>query len=311
MLTVLFAAPAGLLPDYETPLADALAEFGLSATIADESTPAAQIDYVIYAPTGPVQDFTPYRNARAVLSLWAGVERIVGNPTLIQPLCRMVDPGLTEGMVEWVTGHVLRTHLGIDRHILNQDGVWRHYAIPPLARERRVTVLGLGALGAACGAALAALNFQVTGWSRSPKSLPGITCLSGNEGFSAALAQAEILVTLLPNTPDTENILDSAALAQMPQGAVILNPGRGSLIDDTALLAALDRGHIAQATLDVFRTEPLPPEHPYWAHPKVTVTPHIAADTRPGSAARVIAENIRRDQAGEPLLYLVDRQKGY
>ncbi|MDP2740130.1 MAG: glyoxylate/hydroxypyruvate reductase A [Pseudorhodobacter sp.] len=311
MLTVLFAAPARLWPAYAAPLATAFAEAGIEARIVDATTDPASVDYIIFAPGGPLTDFAPYAHARAVLSLWAGVERIVANPSLTQPLCRMVDPALTEGMVEWVTGHVLRHHLGMDAHILGQDGIWRGTVTPPLARERGVTVLGLGELGSACAQALAALNFRVTGWSRSARTLPGITCLAGESGLAQALAGAEILVTLLPNTPATENLLNARTLAQLPKGAVIINPGRGTLIDDAALIAALDSGQIAHATLDVFRTEPLPPDHPYWAHPRVTVTPHIAAETRPASAARVIAENIRRCEAGEPLLHLVSRQNGY
>jgi glyoxylate/hydroxypyruvate reductase A len=174
-----------------------------------------------------------------------------------------------------------------------------------------VTVLGLGELGSACARTLASLNFPVTGWSRTPRDIPGITCLSGEDGLARALSTARILILLLPRTPATENLIDARRLALLPRGAVILNPGRGALIDDGALLAALDDGRVGHATLDVFRQEPLPPDHPFWAHPRVTVTPHIAADTRPGSASRVIAANIRRAEAGEPLLHRVDRARGY
>jgi glyoxylate/hydroxypyruvate reductase A len=222
----------------------------------------------------------------------------------------MVDPGLTEGMVEWVVGHALRHHLGMDRHIVNPGRVWDP-ACPPLARERPVTVLGLGTLGGAAARALAALNFPVTGWSRTPRTVEGLRCLSGEAGLEEALSAAQILVTLLPRTPQTENLLDARRLAQLPRGAVILNPGRGALIDDAALIAALDAGRVGHATLDVFRVEPLPQDHPFWAHPRVTVTPHIAADTRAVTAARVIAENVRRGEAGLPLLHLVDRARGY
>ncbi|MFC3086505.1 NAD(P)-dependent oxidoreductase [Tabrizicola soli] len=304
MLTVLFAAPS-LWPEYQEPLPRALAEAGIDARLVTKAAPEA-VDYIVYAPSSPLQDFTPYTRTKAVLNLWAGVERIVGNPTLTQPLCRMVDPGLTEGMVEWVTGHTLRHHLGMDRHIVNPGHVWDP-ACPPLARERGVTILGMGALGAACAAALRALNFPVTGWSRTAK--PG--CLHGEEGLREALARAEILVTLLPKTPETENLLNGRTLAMLPRGAVILNPGRGALIDDAALIAALDAGQVGHATLDVFRIEPLPQDHPFWSHPGVTVTPHIAADTRASTAAHVIAENIRRGEAGEPFLHLVDRTRGY
>ena len=304
MPLILFAAPA-LWPEYRDALPAALAEAGINATLVTEADPAA-VDYIVYAPASPLQDFTPYTRTKAVLNLWAGVERITGNPTLTQPLTRMVDPGLTEGMVEWVVGHTLRHHLGMDRHIVNPSHIWDP-TCPPLARERPVTILGMGALGSACAEALRVLNFPVTGWSRTPK--PGN--LHGEDGLKQALSTAQVLITLLPKTPETENLLNADRLAQMPKGAVILNPGRGPLIDDEALLAALDAGHIGHATLDVFRVEPLPQDHPFWTHPKVTVTPHIAADTRAFSASRVIAENIRRGEAGEPFLHLVDRARGY
>lgn len=304
MLTVLFAAPS-LWPEYRDALPAGLAEAGIDARLVTEAAPE-EVDYIVYAPSSPLQDFTPYTRTKAVLNLWAGVERITGNPTLTQPLTRMVDPGLTEGMVEWVTGHTLRHHLGMDRHILNPGHVWDP-TCPPLARERPVTILGMGALGSACATALRALNFPVTGWSRTEK--PGN--LHGEDGLQQALATAQVLITLLPKTPETENLINADRLALLPKGAVILNPGRGPLIDDDALLAALDTGHIGHATLDVFRVEPLPQDHPFWTHPKVTVTPHIAADTRALTASRVIAENIRRGEAGEPFLHLVDRARGY
>jgi glyoxylate/hydroxypyruvate reductase len=306
MTTVYFAAGRTLWAEYATALRAALDEVGLDVTLSDTCTDPAAVDYIIYAPTSTLQDFSPFVRCKAVLSLWAGVERIVGNQTLTQPLCRMVDPALTEGMVEWVVGHTLRHHLGMDRHIVNPGHAWDN-SCPPLARERPVAMLGMGALGAACADALRALHFPVTGWSRSPK--PG--CLHGDDGLTTTLKTAQIVVTLLPKTPETENLLNAARLALLPRGAVILNPGRGALIDDDALIAALDAGHIGHATLDVFRIEPLPAAHPYWSHPRVTVTPHIAADTRPPSSSRVIAENIRRGAAGLPFLHLVDRLRGY
>lgn len=305
-MQVLWAAGARSWPIWEGPLRRALA--GQPVTLSTDCPPA-QADALIYAPAGdaPV-DFSPYTRCRAVLSLWAGVERIVGNPTLTQPLCRMVDPGLTQGMVEYVVGHVMRAHLGMDD--LPQNGVWAP-RVPPLASERVVTVLGLGMLGAAAAQALAGLGFQVHGWSRRAQALDGITCHHGPQGLEAALSRAQVLITLLPATPATENLLDAHRLALLPRGAAIINPGRGSLIDDAALLAALDSGQVGRATLDVFRTEPLPRDHPFWDHPRVFVTPHIAAETRPDSAARVVAENLRRLRTGEPLLHLVDRSAGY
>jgi glyoxylate/hydroxypyruvate reductase A len=308
-MLILFAAPA-LWPAYAKILPQALAEVGLAAQIVTEAADPALVDYIIYAPSAPLQDFTPFTRCKAVLSLWAGVERIVDNTTLTQPLARMVDPYLTEGMVEWVVGHALRHHLGMDRHIVNPAHVWDP-TCPPLARQRPVAMLGLGALGLAAARALQELNFPVTGWSRAPKVIEGLTCLSGEAGLQQALSNAAIVVTLLPRTPQTENLLNARTLAYLPKGAFILNPGRGPLIDDQALLAALDSGQVAHATLDVFRTEPLPQDHPFWTHPQITVTPHIAADTRPHSAARVLVENIRRSEAGAPLLHLVDRTLGY
>lgn len=309
MTLILFAAGARRWPLYRDHLTAALAEAGVTARLVTEAPDPDAVDYIVFAPGGDVADFTPYRNARAVLGLWAGVERIVGNPTLTQPLCRMVDPALTEGMVEWVTGHVLRHHLDLDRWIRGEPG-W-HQVAPPLARERSVAMLGLGELGAAAARALAGLNFRVLGWSRTEKRLDGIESHHGEAGLEHVLRRAGIVVTLLPATAETENLLDACRLGWLPRGAVVLNPGRGTLIDDAALIAALDAGHLAHATLDVFRTEPLPDDHPFRSHPKVTVTPHIAAETRPASASRVIAENIRRGEAGLPFLHLVDRARGY
>ena len=309
MINVLFAAGKHRWKRFGTPLRMALSRAGLQAELSPDLDPHTA-DYVIYAPNRGFQDFRPCARAKAVLCLWAGVEDILANRTLTQPLTRMVDSGLTEGMVEWVVGHVLRHHLGMDAHIVNPDNAW-HFDPPPLARDRRVAVLGLGELGSACARALAALNFPVTGWSRRPKRIDGVTCRHGQDGLESTLADAGILVLLLPLTPSTRNLLDAEAAALLPDGAFVLNPGRGQLIDDEALLAALDAGRIAHATLDVFREEPLPRNHPFWEHPKVTVTPHQASETRPGSASDVIAENIRRCEAGEPMLHLVDRAAGY
>lgn len=310
MIRVYFAAGAARWPGYEGPLRRALDAAGIEADLSPHCADPACVDYIIFAPGGEIEDFAPFTRCKAVLNLWAGVERIVGNPTLTQPLCRMVDPALTQGMVEWVLGHALRHHLGMDRHIHNPAHIWDP-ACPPISSERPVTVLGLGALGQACARALQAVGFPVTGWSRSEKQIPGLTRFHGDEGLAAALTGAAIVVLLLPKTPATENILNAETLALLAPGAVVLNPGRGHLIDEDALLAALDAGQLGHATLDVFRVEPLPQDHPFWAHPRVTVTPHIAAETRPESAAGVVVENIRRAQSGTALLHLVDRTRGY
>lgn len=311
MLTILFSAAPKDWPDYETRLPAALDAAGIDARVVTATDMPAAVDHIVYAPSGGLRDFRPYTRARGVLSLWAGVETIVGNPTLTQPLVRMVDAvGLTEGMVEWVTGHVLRHHLGMDRHIMAAPGDWVQDC-PPLARARPVAVLGLGELGRACAQALTALNFPVRGWSRGRRDIPGVTCHHGAAGLAAALTGAQIVVLLLPLTPDTETVMDAARLALPAPGAVLLNPGRGGLIDDVALLAALDSGQLGHATLDVFRVEPLPADHPFWTHPGVTVTPHVASTTRPDTAAARIAETIAELEAGRRPVGLVDRARGY
>ncbi len=308
MLTVYFAATPPRWRDFEAPLQDAFAAAGLAVGLSAECDDPAAVDYLIYAPNGPVQDFAPFTRAKAVLSLWAGVERIVNNPTLTQPLCRMVDDGLRAGMVEYVTGHVLRHHLGIDRFLLPRP--WKQ-VVPPLARNRPVTILGLGELGRACADALSTLGFPVRGWSRRPQDHPSCACFHGAGGLERSLRDAQIVVLLLPETPQTADILNAHTLSLLAPGAFVLNPGRGTLIDDDALLAALDASQVAHATLDTFRVEPLPAEHPFWQHPRVTVTPHVASETRPETAAPVIAHNIARAERGDPLLHLVDRAAGY
>ncbi|MBU2956482.1 glyoxylate/hydroxypyruvate reductase A [Paracoccus sp. 1_MG-2023] len=267
----------------------------------------AGFDAIIYAPGGDIEDFTPYRNVGLVQSLWAGVERIVTNRTLTQPLARMVDPGLARGMAEYCTGWAMRAHLGMDRYA--QDGVWRNGQIPPLATQRPVTVLGMGELGRAVAAMLQGVGFPVTGVSHSGRPVEGAT-MHGVADLDAVLPGSDILICLLPDTPRTRNLLDARRLALLPEGAWLINPGRGTLIDDTALVSALDGG-LGHAVLDVFRSEPLAPDHPFWAHRQVTVTPHIAAETRPRTAAPVVAENLRRLRDGRAPMFLVDRDRGY
>lgn len=311
MPRLLYAVSEEEFRNFGPAIAAACACRGLAITLATPDDPPASIDYMVVTPAGAITDFSAYTGLKAALSLWAGVERILGNASLTAPLCRMVDPGLTAGMIDYVAGNVLRYHIDIDATLAAQDGVWRSERIPPLAAERRVGFLGLGALGRACAGALAGLGFEVAGWSRRPAELLGVRCAHGPDGLDEVLAASEILVTLLPATPMTYRILNAARLARLPRGARLINPGRGSLVDEAALLAALDSGHMAHATLDVFETEPLPPAHAFWAHPGITVTPHVAAATRPASAAEVIAENIRRSEVGEPLLHRVDRTAGY
>ena len=308
-IKILFSANEENWKRYKAPLQDALDDKSLDYELGTNITPS-EVDYIIYAPSSYLQDFSPYTKLKAVLNLWAGVEGVTNNKTLKVPLARMVDSGLTDGMVEWVTGHTLRHHLGIDKHIHGQDGIWRSY-VPPLAKDRVITILGLGTLGTACGIALKRLGFNVRGWSRREKRVDGILCFYGDEQIDSSLMDADIVVLLLPDTPLTQNILNQHTLNLLKRGAFVLNPGRGPLIDDDALLVALDSGQIEHATLDVFRIEPLPKNHPYWSSNKVTVIPHKASETRPKTASQVIAMNIERAENGQELLYLVDRENGY
>ena len=308
-IKILFSANEENWKRYKAPLQDALDDKSLHYELGITITPS-EVDYIIYAPSSPLQDFSPYTKLKAVLNLWAGVEGVTNNKTLNVPLARMVDSGLTDGMVEWVTGHTLRHHLGIDKHIHGQDGIWRSY-VPPLAKDRVITILGLGTLGTACGIALKRLGFNVRGWSRREKRVDGIQCFYGDEQIDSSLMDADIVVLLLPDTPLTQNILNQHTLNLLKRGAFVLNPGRGPLIDDDALLAALETGQIEHATLDVFRIEPLPQNHQYWSNNKVTVIPHKASETRPKTASQVIAMNIGRAENGQELLYLVDRENGY
>ena len=308
-IKILFSANEENWKRYKAPLQDALDDKSLDYELGTTITPS-EVDYIVYAPSSSLQDFSPYAKLKAVLNLWAGVEGVTNNRTLKVPLARMVDSGLTDGMVEWVTGHTLRHHLGIDKHIHGQDGIWRSY-VPPLAKDRVITILGLGTLGTACGIALKRLGFNVRGWSRREKRVDGIQCFYGDEQIDSSLMDADIVVLLLPDTPLTQNILNKHTLNLLKRGAFVLNPGRGPLIDDDALLAALDSGQIEHATLDVFRIEPLPQNHQYWSNNKVTVIPHKASETRPKTASQVIAMNIGRAENGQELLYLVDRENGY
>ncbi len=258
-------------------------------------------------------DMQRYPNLKVIFNLGAGVDKLLADKTLPYhiPIVRLVDPGLTSGMTEYVLLHTLRHHRG--QHVLDRqqkDRVWRQKLFP-LARNRKVGIMGLGVLGTDAAAKLVALDFDVAGWSRRHKSLPGVTSYHGEEGLKAFLARTEILVCLLPLTAETRGILNAKLLAQLPQGACLINAARGGHLVDADLIAALDSGHIAHATLDVFHQEPLPADHPFWVHPKITVTPHVASLTQPETAIPVVLDGIRRHKAGLPIPNTVDLKKGY
>jgi glyoxylate/hydroxypyruvate reductase A len=214
-------------------------------------------------------------------------------------------------MVEYTLAAVLRYHRELDLYEgFQREKQWKKRRTPYIA-ERRVGVLGLGEIGAACARAVAALGFPTAGWSRTAKSVQSIETFSGSAGLRSFLARTDILVCVLPLTAETRGIINAELLAALPKGSHVINIARGAHVVDGDLLAAFDSGQIAGATLDVFAPEPLPENHPFWTHPKVLMTPHIASLTNSDTASACIAENLRRLATGQQLLHLVERNRGY
>jgi glyoxylate/hydroxypyruvate reductase A len=284
----------------------------LEVRVWPEIGDSAEIDYaLVWKPPRGLLGSLP--NLRLIFSLGAGIDHLTSDPELPPdiPVLRMVEPGLTAGMTEYVVMSALMHHRRmLDYAAMQREKMWD--ILPtPLATDRKVGIMGLGVLGADAAAALASLGFEVTGWSRHPKSVRGVSSFHGAEQFKAFLAGCEILVCLLPLTAETRGILNARTLAMLPRGAAVINVGRGDLLAEDDLLQALDSGQIGAATLDVFAAEPLAPEHPFWAHPRVIVTPHCASMTLPDSGARAVIENIRRLEAGQELLHVADLGRGY
>ncbi|MCZ8181369.1 MAG: glyoxylate/hydroxypyruvate reductase A [Beijerinckiaceae bacterium] len=262
--------------------------------------------------TPPDRMLERFPNAEIVISVGAGVDQfdLSGIPAHM-PVVRMLEPGIAEGMVEYVTLAVLALHRDLPAYLADQRAErWSAIRLRPAA-SRRVGVLGLGQLGEACCRRLAALGFTVSGWSRSPKAVPGITCHAGAEALPGFLAGTDILVCLLPLTAETRGFLHAGLFAQLPPGAGLVNAGRGPHLRQEDLLAALESGQISAAFLDVTEPEPLPPGHPFWHHPRILMTPHIASQTRPETAVDFVLEVIAAHRAGIPLPGLVDRRRGY
>ena len=271
-----------------------------------------QIDVALVAnpPPGVLATFP---NLKLIQSLWAGVDSLLRDSSLPSnvPLARLVDLALTQSMVESVLTHVLVLHRQIPAYRSQQQTrTWKPLE-QPNASERTVGVLGLGQLGRACTTHLKHIGFRVIGWSSRPIALEHVTTFHGGDGLHTVLEQSEVLVNLLPLTDDTRGILNASAFAQMPQGSSLVNVARGAHVIGTDLIAALDSGHLKHAILDVFEQEPLPMDHSFWHHPNITVLPHVAASTNPATASNVVAQNIRRLRAGQPLEHLVDRLRGY
>lgn len=261
-------------------------------------------------------------NLEAIFSLGAGVDHVMTDARLPDvPVLRVVDPDLTNRMSEYVVLHCLRILRQADWYRARQaERLWDDDLEQPAAKDVRVGLLGLGVLGQDAARKLAVMGFDVAGWSRSPKAVDGLQTFAGAEGLVAFLARTDILVCLLPLTPETTGILNLDLLSGLArkgrwsgrlEGPHLINAGRGKLQVEADILAALDTGVLASATLDVFQAEPLPPDSPLWSHPRVVVTPHNSAVSDPEAVVALIARQILRHEAGEPFEHVVDRAKGY
>lgn len=266
---------------------------------------------LVWDPLG--EELLRFPNLKLIASLGAGVDHLVGSTKLPNgvPLTRIVDEDLTQGMVEYVLLSVLALHRQVPAYAEQQRrGVWRVLE-QPRAWQRRVGILGLGVLGSACARELVAIGFDVAGWSRRKKTVSGVTGFAGAAQLTSFLARSDILVCLLPLTPDTEGLLDAQAFAALPRGASFVNAARGPIAVEADLIAALRSGQVDHAVLDVFSEEPLPADNPLWRLPNVTITPHVASITSATSGAILVAENLSRVRKGEAPLYQVDADKGY
>jgi glyoxylate/hydroxypyruvate reductase len=284
---------------------------GLPFRIWPDSGDASEVRYL--AAWEPPEDLaTRFPNLEVLFSVGAGIDQFDFSiiPESL-PVVRMVETGIIKGMVEYVTLAVLSIHRDWRTYLEQQrEGKWQAHRVHP-AESRRVGVLGLGVLGRAVLASLSGLGFSCAGWSRSPQEIDGVDCYAGADGLQQFLARTDILICLLPLTDDTRGILAKPLFDQLPQGATVINVGRGGHLNQPDLLQALDEGKVGKAILDVCEPEPLPPGHPFWSHPNVQLTPHIASMTQPESAVEAVLENIRRHQGGLPMAGLVDRARGY
>jgi glyoxylate/hydroxypyruvate reductase A len=272
----------------------------------------AAIDYaLVWQPEPGLLASLP--NLKLIFGLGAGIDHLVRDPDLPRhvPIVRLVDPYMTDAMSEFVVLSVLRLHRqDLDYLAQQRAGVWQERD-QKNAGERLVGILGFGTLGQDAGHKLQALGFDVAGWSRSDKAVTGFATYAGAAGLDALLRRSEILVCLLPLTAATEGILNAGTFSLLPHGAGLVNAGRGGHLVEADLLAALGSGQLSGAVLDVFRTEPLPQRHPFWRHPRILVTPHIAAETHPPTAAAIIGEAIGCFEAGLPVPNVVDLARGY
>ena len=286
---------------------------------------APDIDFRIWPDIGDVEDIrylatwappadfvASLPNLEILFSIGAGVDQfdMASIPAHVA-VARMIEPGIAEGMVEYCSFATLALH----RHMLDYrtaqaEGRWAPIMLVPAA-GRRVGVMGLGNLGRAVLERLKAFGFPLSGWSRSAHAIDGVDCFAAEAGLPVFLAQCDILICLLPLTPDTRGILCRETFNQLPKGAAIVNAGRGGHLVEQDLLSALDAGQISNAILDVMEPEPPAAEHPFWRHPHIMITPHIASMTQADGAAQALIANIRRHCEGKPVQGLVRRDLGY
>ncbi len=261
-------------------------------------------------PPGLIASFP---NLKLIVSLGMGVDHLLADDQLPEgvPITRIMDDGLVGQMSEYAIYWALRHHRDIDKYAASQRAKQWKPEVFVDTLHRRVGILGLGSIGQDTARKFAALGFPTAGWSRTARTMPGVETFHGQDGFARLLARSDILIDVLPLTRDTRGLLDAKAFAALPRGAYFINMARGGHVVDEALLAALDSGHLSGAALDVFNTEPLPPEHRYWTHPAVHVTPHIAGATNPRTASPGVIENIRNLRAGRALIHTVDPKSGY
>lgn len=268
-----------------------------------------------YHPPGSLADF---KSLKAIFSLGAGVDHLFRDPLLPSvPTARVVDPDLTKRMTEYVILHALSI-LRQTRRYRNQQNqkVWLDDDHQPAAGDVRIGIMGMGVLGQDAAEKLSLIGFDVAGWNCSPKSISGIKLFSGHEELPHLLARTDILIVLLPLTPETRGIINAKLLKGLARdGRVkapsLINAGRGGLQKENEILSCLDGGTLHEAVLDVFETEPLPVSSPLWLHPRVTITPHNASVSDPMAISKMIAEQVRRSERGEPLLYQLDQSRGY
>lgn len=273
----------------------------------------AEIDFLLVwrHPIGTLKQFT---NAKAVQSLGAGVDHIFVDSELNRntPIARIADPFMAGDIVQYVVAYTLQ-HIKLVKlwEMNQQKKFWANREPPFTLSHKTIGIMGIGYLGKKAALILHDMGLNVIGWSQSAKEMPGITHYTGDAEFHDFLSKSDLLICMLPLTDKTENILNKNTFAKLPRDAFVINIGRGKHVVDEDLIAALDDGHLSGACLDVFREEPLPPNHPFWSHAKIIVTPHIASVTNPMTAAPQVYENYQRAMSNKALLNKVDIEKGY